>query len=405
VLQQYILKNLFHEYKYKTFLIMNQNQNVDSDTKEQMQNKLTEYLDRKRSVNEAQIEAIDRDSRLIYDYLVPTMKMGFINDPKNLPDEEKPSYIPKMMFSDENEVSHAITLHDHAVGQLADKMGIPSKYLRDLHNGKEDWKKFLAVETMDLHVHNAKQERLLVRTVGDEARGIVSDKFKRMNSIILYSTFLSAAKNSGAVVASAHYDGLQGFLEVVRPDVIVIPTERNGIQYICFGMQFRNSDFGGKSMEMRAFNFIIKCLNGWVNRSIIREVHLGARLPDNLELSEKTYKLDTETKASVIQDTIESLLDPKEIMNHAIRIQESSKILIDLDDEVKSLPQLGIHEYEAEALRKIFMENNPDNNIQGENTLFKLTQGLSAVSRDSNENRKRELEEITGKLFERINVL
>ncbi len=155
---------------------------------------------------------------------------------------------------------------------------------------------------------------------------------------------------------------------------------------------------------LQIFNFVIKCLNGWVNRSVLREVHLGARLPDNLELSEKTYKLDTETKASVIQDTIGSLLNPEEIMRHAVRIQESSKMIIDLEDEVKSLPQLGIHEYEAETLRKIFMENNPDNNIQGENTLFKLTQGLSAVARDSSESRRRELGEITGKLFERINV-
>ena len=175
---------------------MNQNQNVDSATKEQMQNKLTEYLNVRRRTNQEQIEAIDRDSRLIYDYLVPTSKMEFANDSTDFNGEDKPCYTPKMLFNDEKDIPHQITLHDHAVGQLADKMGIPSRYLKDLHNGKENWKKVLAVDTMDLHVHNAKQERFLVRTVGDEARGIVSDKFKRMNSIILYSTFLAATKNS-----------------------------------------------------------------------------------------------------------------------------------------------------------------------------------------------------------------
>ena len=372
------------------------NENVDQSKVDEMQNKLTSYLEKKRSNNESQIKAIESDSRLVYDYLVPTSAMEF--------DNTNDEYNVTMNFKDDKDQHRSIGFHDNAITQIATKMEIPTKYLRELNNSHDPWKKFLAKEILQFHSTNAKQQRLLIRTVGDQARGVLSDSYKRMNSIILYSTFIAAAQASGAVIADAHYNGLTGYLEVVRPDVIAIPTEKNGTQYICFGVQFRNSDFGTSSLKMRAFNFVIRCLNGWVTQSVMRNVHLGARLPENLELSQRTYDLDTETKASLVKDTIGQLMDPQRLMNYSIKVQEASKIDVDISTEVKALPQLGVHESEVKVLEKLLMENNPDNNLEGANTLFKLTQGLSAVARDSSDTRKRELSEITGKLFDRVKV-
>lgn len=42
-----------------------------------------------------------------------------------------------------NMQSGQYTLHDNAIGQLADKMGIPSRYLRQLASGDE-WQRQLA---------------------------------------------------------------------------------------------------------------------------------------------------------------------------------------------------------------------------------------------------------------------
>jgi len=376
---------------------MSDTNQYDPAAQERMQNKLTGYINRKRSNNLAQIESIENESRLIYDYLVPTGMMDFHNVEEN--------YNVNMVFNDDKGVRHDLKFHDNAVNQIATKFGVPTRYLRDLHNGKENWQKILAAEIMQYHASNADQSKLLVRAVGDQVRGVLSDSYKRLNSIVLYATFITAAESHGAVIADAHYNGLTGYLEVVRPDVIAIPTENNGIQFVCFGMQFRNSDFGKSSLDMRAFLFYPVCENGQISKSAMRNVHLGARLPDNLELSAETYKKDTETKASLMKDVIGSLLDPKKVYDYSVQIQEASKIEIDIEREIKSLPQLGVLEHEINSLTKVFMENNPDNNIGGANTLFKLTQGLSSVSRDSSSTRKRELDEITGKLFERVGVV
>lgn len=370
---------------------------------EKMQNDLTAYIERKRSRNEEQINAIGNDCRLIYDYLVPSNKLEFW---RNMDlNGDTPGDI-KLGFGERqaDKPPKLFTLHDNALTQTAAKFGIPGTYLKELFKGSRAWEKDLARTILQEHAAHAKQEKFLVRAIGNEVRGILSDSYKRINSIIIYTTFLVAAKETGAVVVDAHYDGLTGFLEVLQPNVIAVPTEKNGIQYICFGVQLRNSDFGSSALEMRAFNFIVRCKNGWVTQSILRNIHLGARLPDNLELSEMTYKLDTETKASLVKDTIGQLMNPEKVYKYSIMLQEASKIEIDLDREIKLLPQIGVHDYETEALKKIFMENSPVNNVEGENTLFKLTQGLSAVARDSNENRKRELAEITGKLFERAGL-
>ena len=55
------------------------NNTADPIMLEQMQNKLTKYIENKRDNNESQIKAIESDSRLVYDYLVPTNKMEFDN--------------------------------------------------------------------------------------------------------------------------------------------------------------------------------------------------------------------------------------------------------------------------------------------------------------------------------------
>ena len=387
---------------------MNDTQQADPAVLEQMQNKLTGYIEKKRASSYQIITSIEDDCRLIYDYLVPANKILFHFNGEPI---EKPEMPVEMVFEDENGKNKYLTLHDNSIVQLGQKLNIPTKYLKDLVHGTHDsdnqdeyWQKELASRILTNHVINSRKERYLIRAVGNEARGVLSDSFKRMNSIKLYSTFLHAANNSGCVVTGAWYDGLTGFVEVLRPDVITIPTENNGIQYICFGVQFRNSDFGVSSLEMRAFNFVIKCENGWISQSVLRNVHLGARLPDNLQLSEETYRLDTETKASLVNDTIGQIINPEKIYEYSVKVQEASKIQINIENEVKNLNNLNVLDHETESIKKLLMENDPNNNIQGANTLFKLTQALSAVSRDSTESRKRELDEITGKLFDRVKV-
>lgn len=65
-------------------------------------------------------------------------------------------------------------IHDNAIGQLGDKFNIPSKYLRELASGN-DWQRNLASTILNEHSTWTNRSRMLVRTVGNEVRGVLSD--------------------------------------------------------------------------------------------------------------------------------------------------------------------------------------------------------------------------------------
>ena len=59
------------------------------------------------------------------------------------------------------------TIHDNAVGQLGERFGVPTKYLRELAAGSE-WEKGLAATILNEHSKWTKRTRALVRTVGTD---------------------------------------------------------------------------------------------------------------------------------------------------------------------------------------------------------------------------------------------
>jgi hypothetical protein len=82
---------------------------------------------------------------------------------------------------------------------------------------------------------------------------------------------------------------------------------------------------------MRAFLLNGVCLNGMVRESVMKQIHLGARLPDKLQLSNKTYELDTQTTVSATRDLTKSLFSKDAILRKAFEIQGASEIDVDFD--------------------------------------------------------------------------
>ena len=111
---------------------------------------------------------------------------------------------------------------------------------------------------------------------------------------------------------------------------------------MAYGLRIKNSDFGDGSLEIRAFMMQAVCLNGLVTERTMREIHLGSRLPDNLEVSRKTYELDTATQASLAYDTAKSLLSPASIDAKAKEIQAASAKEIDIEKEIVQLAKKGL---------------------------------------------------------------
>lgn len=361
-------------------------------------NKVQRMIENKATGVQATMERLVNEGKIAQDYIAP---IG-VNLKQN-------DHSPIITFSGNGHVlmnmqDGQFSLHDNAVGQLAEKMGIPSRYLRDLAGGA-DWQRQLAATVLNEHSGWTQRSRVLVRTVGQQVRGVLSDSYRRLNSVEILTAFIQEAAQQGAVIADAYMSDTKVWTETILPQPLVIPTTKNGDVVIFAGARFSTSDYGDGAVDMRAFLMNGACLNGMVRESVMKQVHLGSKLPDNLQLSNRTYELDTKTTVSAVKDLTKGLFSKDNLMRKAIEIQGAANIDVDFDQELKRLVKGGsLLKSEGESVEKILMKNDPDDGVQGGATLWKLTQAITAHARDVEPRRSRELHEISGALLNRVQI-
>ena len=84
-------------------------------------------------------------------------------------------------------------LHENAVTQIAEKFGVPGKYLKQLAKG-EQWQRDLAANILNEHSYNTHRSRVLVRSVGNEVRGVLSDQYKRYDAKEIVTAFMQSVQ-------------------------------------------------------------------------------------------------------------------------------------------------------------------------------------------------------------------
>ena len=365
---------------------------------EVVMNKVQKMIDGKAVGVQATMERLINEGKIAQDYIAP---IGV-----NLKQKD---HSPVITFNGGDSLTMNMpdglfSLHDNAIGQLADRMGVPQRYLRTLASG-ETWAKNLAAEILNEHSGWTQRTRVLVRTVGTQVRGVFSDSYRRLNSVEILTAFVQEASRQGAVISDAYMNDTKVWAETILPQPIVIPTAKNGDVIIFAGARFSTSDYGDGAVDMRAFLLNGACLNGMVRESVMKQVHLGSKLPDNLQLSQRTYELDTRTTVSAVKDLTKGLFSRDNLMKKACEIQGASEIDVDFEHELKRLTRDGgLLKSEGKEVEKILMRNDPEDGVQGGATLWKLTQAITAHARELTPERSRELHEISGALLNRVKL-
>lgn len=358
-------------------------------------NKVQRMIENKKPGATAAMERLINEGKIAQDYIAPIGVNLKQNDRKPVITFEGNGHLLMNMPDGQ------FTMNDNAVGQLASKMNIPTSYLRNLAAGDE-WQRKLAATVLNEHSGWTSRSRVLVRSVGQEVRGVLSDSYRRLNSVNILTAFVEEASKQGAVVADAYMNDTKVWAETIMPFPFKIPTVNNGDVMIFAGARFSTSDYGAGSVDMRAFLLNGVCLNGMVRESVMKQVHLGSKLPDNLQLSNRTYELDTKTTVSAVRDLTKGLFAKETIMQKAIEIQKASGMIVDFDGELKRLVGNGkLLKGDSESVEKILMKNDPEDGVQGASTLWKLTSAITAHAREMTPERSRELHELSGELMAR----
>ena len=365
---------------------------------EVVMNKVQRMIDGKAVGVQATMERLINEGKIAQDYIAPLGVELKRND-----------HTPVITFNGDeglkmNMPDGQFSLHANAIGQLADRMGIPQRYLRTLAGGAE-WQIALAATMLNEHSGWTQRSRVLVRTVGTQVRGVLSDSYRRLNSVEILTAFVQEAAQQGAVISDAYMNDTKVWAETILPQPLVIPTAKNGDVIIFAGARFSTSDYGDGAVDMRSFLLNGACLNGMVRESVMKQVHLGSKLPDNLRLSQQTYELDTKTTVSAVRDLTSGLFSRDTLMQKAYEIQGASEMEVDLDRELNNLTKNGhLLKQEGQEVQKILMRNDPEDGVQGAATLWKLTQAITAHARELTPERSRELHEISGSLMNRVKL-
>lgn len=377
---------------------MTQTTELQQGLNEVVMNKVQRMIDGKAVGVRETMDRLISEGKIAQDYIAPIGVNLKVND-----------HSPVITFSANGSLrmdmpDGQFSLHDNAIGQLADRMGIPQRYLRGLASG-EPWAKQLAATLLNEHSGWTQRSRVLVRTVGTQVRGVLSDSYRRLNSVEILTAFVQEAAQQGAVISDAYMNDTKIWAETILPTPLTVPTAKNGDVVIFAGARFSTSDYGDGAVDMRAFLLNGACLNGMVRESVMKQVHLGSKLPDNLQLSQQTYELDTKTTVSAVRDLTKGLFSKDNLMKKAIEIQGASEMDVDFEHELKRLTRDGgLLKQEGKEVEKILMRNDPEDGVQGGATLWKLTQAITAHARELSPERSRELHELSGQLLNRVKV-
>ena len=284
-------------------------------------------------------------------------------------------------------------LHRHAAGQLFERVGMHRAYAEELGvAGMENtWRRDLLKHAMEQHLANS-TGRYLVRSNDRQIRGILSDKYRRLDSRPLLDAFIGAANMVGAIPIEGVGGELRTSIRAIIPKVYE-PVEG---ECMVFGLAWTNSDYGCGTYQISAFGLRLVCLNGLVTESALKQVHLGGKLPDNIAFSAATYAKDTEAMTSATTDVVRHLLGEGALEKRSDAIKASASKELNIDAAMRGVAK-ALTKSEAEAVRGAY-DGADVVMLPAGTTPWRFSNALSFIANNATDPERRiELQQLAGK--------
>jgi hypothetical protein len=280
-------------------------------------------------------------------------------------------------------------IHSHALDQTAERAGLRLGYLHELLERQESWAADLAASNLNTLLAHA-PGRFLVREVNHSIRGVLSDSYRRIDSRPTIDALLAESEAAGAVVVDGNYTDTRVSLKVVRAE----PIEVFDGEWMVFGLDYSNSDYGDGAHEISAFLLRLWCLNGAVSTKEVRKVHLGRRLSGDA-FSERTLRLDAATQASATRDEVRGLLRPEASARLVQQIRRANEKPIEAE-RVAAWLKPRLTKTEATEVTEKFTSAEIVELPPGQ-TNWRLSNAISWLAKNTADGRRRmELEHVAG---------
>lgn len=298
-------------------------------------------------------------------------------------------------------------LHSHALAQAIERTvakarnesegeGAVGKKVRDWAFQPDVAEEGAALLSKKYRRRDLADRVFLVRNVEDETRAVCSSGFRRIDARPMFAAAVEVAvKKHGAVPVEAHFGDLTASLKMVLPQVFE-PIKN---EPMLVGMVMRSSDFGAGKYWLRSFVQRLWCTNNAIAENLLSEVHLGTRLTKDLEFSERTYQLDTETMASATRDMVGFTFSRDNLLVRMKAIVEAAQNdpTFKAEDVIKELLRKGkVQKGEARQIAEAF-SSAETHLLPAGATRYRLSQSIGLIAqRDVAPDRKLELEALAG---------
>ena len=340
-------------------------------------NRLDEFIADGRLQAAAAVAQIERD--IPADLVVPESKITV------LPPAEKTNRWRIGLGSEDR------PLHDHAWSQVLQRAEITGRRAEAL--GTSEWgREELARHVSVLASHS--EDRVLLRSVHAEVRAVLSDSYRRIDARPAIVALIEATRDAGGLVVGARSGDLNVSIRAILPQIVEI-----GGDPVVLGVEFATSDFGRGAQRLARFAFRLLCSNGLIGERILRTVHLGGRLAEDIAFSDRTYRLDTSTNASAVRDIVRNALSAPEQDKVVAKLTKAQNTSVDFEAVLPALKK-NLTVAEADAVTRIWTFGDETEVPAGRNA-WRLSQALSAAAKSATTaERALDLEQMAGALID-----
>jgi hypothetical protein len=296
-----------------------------------------------------------------------------------------------------------VPLHRNALHQIVDPINVgrdkklpsPAKMTDFVEDNPEALPHWAGLLNAMYRKTRKTDRRSLVRVVNGEARSLLSPRYRRLSSGRLIEEFVSAIFQYDAHIISGK--AFDTFFHLRAMQKVIYEPIKNEI--MAFGIELLHGDHGSRKLTVRGFVERLRCTNLLMTDTCFSEVHLGAALPENIEISEKTMLLDTEAKAELMKDVIRNVFDKKYVNRKMARIAEASEAKVDMDAILTGLfEKKKITLEEKEEAAKLCRSADTELLPAGD-TAVRLANALALLGQKVEPERGIELEELGGSLL------
>ena len=146
------------------------------------------------------------------------------------------------------------------------------------------------------------------------------------------------------------------------------------------------------------------CTNLATTENSLAQVHLGRKLPDDLILSDDTYRLDTETTVSALRDIVTQCLAPAKIHQLCEQVKAAHEQEVDWKTAARKLSSV-LTKTEQKDVQEAF-EGEDERLLPPGRSAWRLSNAVSWLAgKVENPERKLELERLAGQVIDTTAVV